>query len=102
MTDTLTQARLIGVVRDHFGRNSYPGSAGETVEAVLSLDTRLDADLVTDFRLDSLDLVEFTMAVEDEFSVEVTDDEAAGFVNSTLRSVAALIDGKLAAKAVAA
>ncbi|KAJ3336500.1 NADH dehydrogenase 1, alpha/beta subcomplex subunit 1 ndufab1/ACP [Kappamyces sp. JEL0680] len=36
----------------------------------------LDAHFITDLGLDSLDQVEITMALEDEFNVEITDKDA--------------------------
>ncbi len=36
----------------------------------------LDAHFVTDLGLDSLDQVEITMALEDEFNVEISDKDA--------------------------
>ena len=56
-------------------------------------DARLDADLDAD----SLDVVELVMRFEDEFGVEIPDDEAARVV--TVADCLALLGRKLAAKA---
>jgi acyl carrier protein len=94
---TDTPARILRLIREHFGTAGYPGSSGGIVDAALSLDTPLDARFVTDLGLDSLDLVELTMATEEEFSVEISDDEMAALVGSTARGLAEVVDAKLAA-----
>lgn len=38
-----------------------------------------DTHFVNDLNFDSLDVVEFTMGVEDEFEISVSDDEATKF-----------------------
>lgn len=53
-----------------------------------------EADFHGDLGCDSLDMVELTMAAEEEFGVEISDDEAAEI--STFGSAVALIDRKLA------
>lgn len=58
-----------------------------------------EASLIDDLGADSLDLVEMIMTAEEQFGVEITDDEAEGMttVGDTIR----LIGGKLGAPAVA-
>lgn len=46
---------------------------------------------------DSLDVVELVMAAEDEFSVEITDDEGEALNEGTFKDCCDLIDRKLAA-----
>lgn len=46
---------------------------------------------------DSLDVVEIVMAVEEEFRIEVSDDEAEPLNRGTLKDCCDLIDRKLAA-----
>jgi len=48
---------------------------------------------------DSLDIVELTMAFEEEFRVEITDDESVKLNEGTVGDCVTLIDGKLAAAA---
>lgn len=60
MTGTATRVRAI--ITDHL-----------CVEADC---VQADAHLVDDLGADSLDQVELTMAMEEEFGIEVTDDEA--------------------------
>jgi acyl carrier protein len=48
---------------------------GVTVEQVVT-----DANLVSDLGADSLDVVEFVMALEDEMGVEVSDEDAQKLV----------------------
>lgn len=44
--------------------------------SVNSEDITLESSLQTDLEADSLDVVELIMAIEDEFDIEVSDDEA--------------------------
>jgi len=62
-------------------------------------DDPLDAVLTTDLKGDSLDRVTLMMQIEDEFGVQISDDddEALGH-DATLRSVLGLIERKLAEK----
>lgn len=53
-----------------------------------------DASLIDDLGADSLDVVEVTLAVEDAFTVQITDDEAAGC--STVGEWQTLVEKKLA------
>jgi acyl carrier protein len=53
-----------------------------------------DAVLVDDLAADSLDIVELVMAFEEEFRIEIADDEAEKV--STVRDVHDLIEAKLA------
>ena len=88
MTDT--HARFLKVFTDHFG-------VIETPEA-----DPLDAILERDFVFDSLDPIELSMLLEEEFGVELSDDEVANFAtDATLRQILELIEGKLAGKVAA-
>lgn len=60
MTDTATRVRAI--ITEHLCVEP------DRVQA--------DAHLVDDLAADSLDQVELTMAMEEEFGIEITDDEA--------------------------
>lgn len=53
-------------------------------------DITADAMLVFDLDLDSLDLVEFALAAEEEFGVRITDDEAEGL--KTVGDAVALLE----------
>lgn len=101
---TQTEARIFAVMRDHFGRSSYPGKEGESVEEAFSLG-RIDAKLIDDLKLDSLDMIELAMAIEEEFGIEVSDVEFAPFgegpAEKSIGDLAALVDGKLASKVAA-
>ena len=55
--------------------------------------------LITDLGADSLDHVELVMALEDEFDIEVSDEEAERFTNATIPEITAAIGLHLAAKA---
>lgn len=43
-------------------------------------DVKLDASFVNDLGADSLDRVELVMALEDEFDIEIPDDQAEKFI----------------------
>ena len=58
-----------------------------------------DADLIDDLGGDSLDMVEMIMTAEEQFGVEITDDEAEDM--KTVADAIRLIDGKLGASAAA-
>jgi acyl carrier protein len=47
----------------------------------------------TDLDLDSLDVIEIVMAVEDEFSIEITDDETPD-MDERVSDLVKLIEGK--------
>lgn len=65
-------------------------------------DDPLDAVLTTDLKGDSLDRVTLMMQIEDEFGVQISDDEDEALgPDATLRSVMGLIERKLAEKVAA-
>lgn len=65
-------------------------------------DDPLDAVLTTDLKGDSLDRVTLMMQIEDEFGVQISDDEDEALgPDATLRSVLGLIERKLAEKVAA-
>lgn len=72
------EEQLLKIVRDQFGLNEDEAS--------------LDSNLVEDFDADSLDQVELLMAVEDEFDIEIADEE---FENvATVRDMLVIISRK--------
>lgn len=59
-----------------------------------------NASFRDDLGADSLDVVELVMEAEDEFNVDITDDEADKAINDgTFGDLVALVDKKLAEKA---
>ena len=54
----------------------------------------LETSMMKDLDADSLDAVEIIMALEDEFSISVPDEDAEGF--KTLGDIVKYIDGKIA------
>ncbi|WP_109477670.1 acyl carrier protein [Paraburkholderia sp. C35] len=69
-------------------------SVEERVKAVVAeqmcvsiSDVSSEAHLTADFNADSLDLIEMIMAIEDEFGIEITDEES-----EKLSTVQTLID----------
>ena len=53
-------------------------------------DITLEADLMKDLRVDSLDVMEFVMALEEEYGMTVADEELTSF--STVSSIVDYID----------
>ena len=51
-----------------------------------------DSRLIEDLGADSLDTVEMLMTLEEEFGIQIPDEEAMGL--STIRSIVELIDSK--------
>ena len=51
------------------------------------------AELITDLRAESLDLVELRMALEDELSLEIPDEEAERF--KTVKHVVDYVESKI-------
>lgn len=85
MSDNAT--RLLALVTREFG-------AIET-----TADDPLDAVLTTDLKGDSLHRISLLVEIEEEFGVEISDDEDAALgSDATIRSVLDLIERKLAAK----
>lgn len=55
-----------------------------------------DTDLAVDLLADSLDYVEIFMALEDEFNIEIMENEPSKF--KTVGDLVKLVEGKLAEK----
>jgi len=53
----------------------------------------LDADFATDLGADSLDTVELVMAIEEEFDIEIPDEDAENI--STLEQAVDFIQGRM-------
>lgn len=79
MSDTAT--RINDTLAQHFG------VASETL--------RPDTKLIDDLLFDSLDMVELAMALEEEFQIDIPDDDWENAADMTLTQVADLIDGRL-------
>ena len=54
---------------------------------------KMDSKLVEDLGVDSLDTVELLMSLEDEFGIQIPDEEAMQL--STVESIVNLVDSKL-------
>lgn len=79
MTEThTTPERVKALIVEHWG--ATPENVTET------------ATLVGDLQADSLDIVELIMALEEEFGIEITDDE--GEQLAIVGDIVKLIDGK--------
>ena len=52
--------------------------------------------LVSDLGADSLDHIELVMALEDEFEIEISDEDAEKFANATVPEIVATIDARIA------
>lgn len=53
----------------------------------------LDANLIDDFGADSLDLVELVMSLEEEFEIDIIDEEAEKFL--TVQDIVNHIDARI-------
>lgn len=85
--------RLAKILKDHTGEDPADHPDATTLMMVDTLN------------LDSLDMVEITMAIEDEFDVRIPDDEAEPFVSDrggaggkTFADWVAWVEGLIAAK----
>lgn len=89
--DTLSRVRKI--IMEHLGTD-----AGQTVETARLCPPDGEGHQPADGHLgcDSLDVVELTMAFEEEFGIEIADDEAAPLNEGTVADCVKLIDSKLA------
>lgn len=88
---TTTESRIVGLIAEHLG--AYVEEQPNGIECSFA-----------DLGADSLDLVELVMAIEDEFGVELTDDELDGFAPDLpkprpISDLVRLVDEKLAGKA---
>lgn len=60
-----------------------------------------DAKLLEDFHLDSLDMVELVMALEEQFEISIPDADWENAADMTLAQVAELVDRRLTAQRAA-
>ncbi|MBP7336902.1 acyl carrier protein [Niveispirillum sp.] len=60
-----------------------------------------DAKLLEDFHLDSLDMVELAMALEEQFQIDIPDDDWEDAADMTLAQVAELVDRRQDARGAA-
>ena len=92
---TITQSRIAALINEHFG-----------VE-ITTTDAHLNTRLIDELKLDSLDLVELSMAIEEEFHIEISDAEFEPFASDngsagkTVADLCALVEAKLAEKVAA-
>lgn len=76
------------------------GSVIDRVKAVVAdqmcvseSEVKPESHLTEDFNADSLDLIEMIMTVEDEFGIEITDEEAEKI--STVQQLVGCVQGKV-------
>lgn len=77
-----TRARLEALLRQFSGIGA---------DYTFTDETRLHGDL----NLDSLDLIELSLKIDDEFGIEIDDDELDAPESGTVGGMAALIERKL-------
>lgn len=97
MTDTTT--RLNRILVEHLGLD--PLRVVPEALLVPSHDNmgRVLASGLADLGCDSLDIVEIVMAVEEEFHIEITDDESDGLNSGTVQDLYDLVDRKVSTPA---
>lgn len=85
-----TQSRLVRIITESWGTDVKADADASTLK------------LIDDLKADSLDMVEMAMAIEDEFGVEIPDDEFEPFASDmggdtgkTVADLVALVDSKL-------
>ncbi|MSP52732.1 MAG: acyl carrier protein [Gammaproteobacteria bacterium] len=79
MTDLNTQQRVIKIIAEQLGTEEN--------------ETTPDKSIADDLGADSLDSVELVMALEEEFGIEVPDDDAAKL--STVQAVIDYVNNQL-------
>lgn len=83
----------------------------ETIEGMIGCDPidpkeLSDPELMERLKMDSLDMVELVMAVEEDFNIAITDDEVEAFrptpaeKQKPMSDLVKLIDSKLSEKAI--
>lgn len=82
---TNTSSRVETVLREYGGLESGFSFHNET-------------DLRADLHFDSLDLISVAMQIEDEFRIEITDDDVDSPALGTFGGLVAHVDGKLMAR----
>ena len=86
------KAILIAKVQDEAGHGLYLYSAAETL-GVSREEVVAEASFIDDLGADSLDIVELVMAMEEEFDVEIPDEDAEKI--QTIGAAVAYLKGKL-------
>ncbi len=93
-----TNTRLTALLVEHLGV-----TADQCTDDALLVPDHDDAGRQLDgpahLGADSLDVVEIVMACEEEFGIEIPDDDGEKLNRGTVKSLRNLIDDKLAAKA---
>lgn len=84
MANDNVSERVEKVIREHL---SYDGPYAE------------DCSLIDDFGADSLDIVEIVMFLEEEFEVEISDDDYVNDPNLVVRDINRIMSAKMEARA---
>lgn len=82
MTTKSTRERIVGILEDQLGLDPE--------------DVKDDSSLIEDLGADSLDMVEIVMAAEEEFDLELPDDDELEKIK-TVKDMVEFIDRKKAA-----
>jgi acyl carrier protein len=88
-------AKLKKMLIEHLGVSPGDVQPGTRLVPALGGDGKVD-QAVPNLGADSLDVVELVMAAEEEFFIEIPDDEAEPLNDATVESLGDFIAGKLA------
>lgn len=90
MADANLHDRIVGLMNMLWGADLKPDASASTVK------------LIDDLKVDNLDLVELAMAIEEEFSIEISDDEFEPFAGDvggeggkTVGDLVAMVEAKM-------
>lgn len=96
MSDII-DARVRSILVEHLGITEDEVTPGSRLVPVNDGRGNVVASDVPDLGCDSLDVVELTMTLEEEFGIEIGDEEAEPLHEGTVQDVCELVNRKVAA-----
>lgn len=92
-----TEAKIHQLLSDHLGVPLAEVTGDSLLVPSHDERGRVVASAKPDLGADSLDIVEIVMAVEEDFKIEISDDEAEPLNTGTVADLVRLVEAKLAA-----